>query len=291
MVLMMILSDYLNLRFEEINRMKNIIAYTFTLLFAFFINACDSTEPTIDEKQTIDSLNTKVNFNSKLNVGGKVADLYFGGTISTYGSTAIAQQAGSTQLQRLKDLKLDGYRIPLKWNNGNIVSSAVGGPQDISGDIWISKLKEIGGEIVIVIGGNANDNNINPKDAANMVRYFKETGTPVKEWIIGNEPSMNGLSIQQYCVMFNQVSDAMKSVDPTIKLGGPAWAWYDLNTLRSFIKLSGTRADIIDYHHYGMGEFYLSDEEAMLQTRNYESEVKEIRNMIKTELPGAENKI
>lgn len=146
-------------------------------------------------------------------------------------------------------------------------------------------------EAVIVIGGQTNNNDITPEDAVNMVRYFKNRGLSVKNWIVGNEPSMNGLTIQEYCQMFNQVSDAMKEVDPSIKIGGPAWAYYDLNALRSFIKLSGSRADIIDYHHYEMGEFFLSDEEALLQTLNYENEINEIRSMIRTELPGAENRI
>ena len=263
--------------------MKNIIKYTLAIFMVLALYACSTSS---DENQP--SIDANINFDSRFQVNGKAAEICFGGTISTYGRTAIAQPNGSIQLQRLQDIRLDGYRIPMKWNNGNIVSSAVEGPQNISGNEWISKLREIGAKVIIVIGGNHKNNDINPEDAANMVRYFKDRGTPIKEWIIGNEPSLDGLTIEQYCAMFNNIADAMKAVDPTIKVGGPAWASYDLNALRTFVQLSGTRADIVDYHHYAMGESFLDEAEALLQTRNYENEIREIRDMIKAELPEAE---
>lgn len=275
---------------KEIN-IKGMMACIILSLIIMVTNACNSEYSTVKDVQVSDSINAKVKFNHKLMVNGKVASFFFGGTISTYGNTAIAQSNGSTQIKRLQELGLDGYRIPLKWNNGNIISSAIGGPSHISGDTWIAKLKEIGGEIVVVIGGKSTDNDISPQDAANMVRYFRNNNTPIKYWIIGNEPSTNGKSIQQYCEMFNQVADSMKSADSSIKIGGPAWAYYDLNILRIFIRMSGSRTDFIDYHHYAMGEFSLSEEEALRQTVNYEKEIHEIRDMIKKELPGAENKI
>ena len=263
--------------------MKHIIKYILAIFAVLALYACSTSS---DENQP--SIDANINFDSRFQVNGKAAEICFGGTISTYGRTAIAQPNGSIQLQRLQDIRLDGYRIPMKWNNGNIVSSAVEGPQNISGNEWISKLREIGAKVIIVIGGNHKNNDINPEDAANMVRYFKDRGTPIKEWIIGNEPSLDGLTIEQYCAMFNNIADAMKAVDPTIKVGGPAWASYDLNALRTFVQLSGTRADIVDYHHYAMGESFLDEAEALLQTRNYENEIREIRDMIKAELPEAE---
>lgn len=263
--------------------------FTAICCVAMLINACNKNEST-DGIGNVE-VNTEAKFNNKLTVDGKVASFFFGGTISTYGSTAIAQSNGTTQTTKLKELNLDGYRIPLKWVDDKIISSAKGGPTDISGDVWIAKLKEIGTEAVVVVGGRAKDNDISPEDAASMVKYFKEKGVSVKNWIIGNEPNMEGMTIREYCMMYNKVVDAMKAVDSSIKIGGPAWTYYDLKALEEFVKFSGTRADMIDYHHYGMGDSYLSEERALSETSKYEKEINEIRNMINTKFPQLKNKI
>jgi hypothetical protein len=232
--------------------------------------------------------NTTVNFTQAITYSGVKAAYPFSGTISTYGSTSIAQPGGAIQSARLTNLKLGLYRVPIKWNGGNVISSAVGGPTNISGLAWITAIKNTGSEPMVVIGGAANDNDITPADAANLVNYFKNNGMPVKYWVVGNEP---GMTMDEYCAMFNAVFDAMKNADTSIKIGGPALAWFNMDGLRRFIQLSGNKADFIDYHHYAMGVSFLSDEQALSETVNWENEIKEIRAMIASELPGAESRI
>jgi hypothetical protein len=152
------------------------------------------------------------------------------------------------------------------------VSSAGGGPQDISADAYINALKDIGASAILVIGGQTGDNDFTPSDAAHLVARYSPLG--VKTYYLGNEPNNGGMTIGQYATLFNQAADAMKQVDPGIRVGGPTWSWFDKNTLSQFLDLSGSRADIIDYHHYAMGNPpALSDAAALQQTATWGDEV------------------
>lgn len=222
----------------------------------------------------------------------KLAAKPFSGTISTYaegGSSIITSDAQRTTLAHLG---LGYYRLPLQWNGGNIVSSAGGHPGG-SGDAWVSSIKAIGGEPQIVLGGSA-DNNFSAADAANMVRHFnKDQGgaNRVAVWVIGNEPGNGGMDIATYCNLFVSSVDAMKAVDPTIKVAGPAWAYFDMGTLRSFLQCAGSKVDIIDYHHYAMGEKSLDTATALSQTGNWETEVRQARQAITEIVPSRADQI
>jgi hypothetical protein len=153
----------------------------------------------------------------------------FSATISTYGGGGGTITQAAKQRAELGAFGLGYYRIPLQWNNGDPISSAGGGPKNVSADTWISDIKAFGGTPEIVLGGTS-DNNFTPSDAANMVRHFSGA-LKVNRWVIGNEPSNGGMSIGTYCTLFNTTVAAMKAVDPTIKVAGPAWAYFDATTL------------------------------------------------------------
>lgn len=232
--------------------------------------------------------------NVQVNFGQQIATLAqkpFSGTISTYGSDGGSIIRSSKQRTQLGNLALGFYRIPLQWNGGNIISSAGGGPRDISGDAWINAITGYGATPMIVIGGSE-DNNFTPSDAANMVQHFNGTNGPkVSHWVIGNEPGNGGMSIATYCSLFNSTVDAMKAVDSSIKVAGPAWAFFDSSNIRSFLQCAGNKVDIIDYHHYGMGTTYLSNEDALSQTAVYKSEVEQTRALIQQYVPTRVNQI
>lgn len=219
-----------------------------------------------------------------------VAPFAFSSTISTYGSNGSIASS-SKQRANLGSLGLGLYRIPLQWNGGNIISSAGGGPTNISGDTWLSNIRAFGGTPMIVLGGSK-DNNFTPSDAANMVKHFNSSAsTRVGYWVIGNEPGNSGMSIQTYCNLFNSSVDAMKAVDPSIKVAGPAWAYFDSSTLNTFLQCAGSKVDIIDYHHYGMGTTYLDNTTALNQTVNWESEVNQTKQMITQIVPNRAKQI
>jgi hypothetical protein len=207
---------------------------------------------------------------------GTIDSRAVGSCISTYGAniaTSAAQRAS------LKQLGLGRYRIPIRWNKGNPVSSAGGGPQNISADQYVDALNAMGAQVVIVVGGATGDNDFTSSDAANLVAHYGPKG--VKTYYLGNEPNNGGISIDAYASLFNQSADAMRAVDSTITIGGPTWSYYDLATFQRFMDLSGSRLDVLDYHHYAMGNPpALSDADALAQTHNWGDEVHAISSAL-----------
>ena len=99
--------------------------------------------------------NTEVDFGTTTMA---LANLPFSSTISTYNAYNSDITQDAAQDTALGNLHAGYYRIPLQWNGGNVVSSAAGGPTNLSGDTWISKIKQFGGTPEIVLGGTADDN-------------------------------------------------------------------------------------------------------------------------------------
>lgn len=232
--------------------------------------------------------NTNVDFTKVTTV---LANKPFSSTISTYGENGTGILNSAAQRSTLGNLKAGYYRVPLQWNGGNIQSSAGGHPAG-SGDAWITSVTSMGAEPQIVIGGSQ-DNNFTPDDAANMVRHFNKSATPnrVATWIIGNEPGNGGMSIQTYCDLFNASVIKMKAVDPTIKVAGPAWAYFDMNTIKTFLQCAGANVDVIDFHHYAMGGNFLSSATALAQTSDWEAEVRQVKQAIAQYVPSRADQI
>jgi hypothetical protein len=199
-----------------------------------------------------------------------------GSCISTYGANVATS---NVQKASLKQLGIKRYRIPIRWNGGNPVSSAGGGPQNISADGYVKALADIGASVILVVGGDTGDNDFTPDDAANLVAHYSPMG--VKIYYLGNEPNNQGISITTYASLFNSSADKMKAVDPNILVGGPTWSYFDINALAQFMDLSGSRADIIDYHHYAMGNPpALTDDQALAQTATWGNEVQGIHQAL-----------
>lgn len=196
------------------------------------------------------------------------------GCVSTYGSSVAKSQ---TQRDALGKLKLGLYRIPIQWNGGNPISSAGGGPRDISADVFIDAVKAFGSEPMLVVGGSS-DNNFTPADAANLVNRYK---SKVRWYVLGNEPNNGGMSIETYCALFNKCADAMRAVDSGIHIGGPTWSYYDGGKLQTFVTQCGAKADIVDYHHYAMGSPPAKgDAEALGASGGWRYEVSSIYGML-----------
>lgn len=104
--------------------------------------------------------------------------------------------------------------------------------------------------------------------AAELVRYANVTkGYNVEYWGIGNEPDLyeaNGLTgynVDRYNAEWRSFAQAMKAVDPNIKLVGPDISQFvahpvtdDLqartNWLLSFLKANGDLVDVVSVHRY-----------------------------------------
>ena len=59
--------------------------------------------------------------------------------------------------------------------------------------------------------------------------------------------------LNELWTIYNRVAVAMKAVDPTIKVGGPALSYEDFDTLRSFLQAAGPNVDFVSLHRYQTG--------------------------------------
>ena len=169
------------------------------------------------------------------------------------------------EVQRFKTLGTTYMRMDLKYAvPGNPASQIVcgGGGCDTgpTGDQWIQSIKQTGSTPVVIA------QTATPADDANMVRHFNVNPTTgqvdpslpnyVKYWLIGNEPDINGYSSTSYANDFNADYDAMKAVDPNLKIGGPTKAWYDSTWIGQYLQISGSRVDFLDFHAYPSNPTY-----------------------------------
>jgi hypothetical protein len=237
-----------------------------------------------------DTSNTAVDFTKTTTI---LAADPFSSTISTYGAYNTDITQSSAQVTALANLHAGYYRIPLQWNGGNIISSATGGPKNTSGDAWINALDQVGQPEILV--GGSTDDNFTPADAASLVQHFNKPASgaahPVHLWVIGNEPDVAGMPIQTYCSLFNSTVAAMKAVDPTIEVAGPAWSHFDPTVLTDFLQCAGNNLDVLDFHDYAMGDGAASTAATLAGTTGYGSQVTQAYQLIRQYAPSRANQI
>jgi hypothetical protein len=86
--------------------------------------------------------------------------------------------------------------------------------------------------------------------------------------------------------VFNKCAVAMKKVDPTIKVGGPAAARPDLSMMHErFIKGTATNLDFFSYHAYASGDAKDSDEAVYNNAAGMGNSVGKVVDLIKKHLP------
>lgn len=203
---------------------------------------------------------------------------------SAYGGQKVLAN-DPAEIAMIKKLNVAQIRFELKVSLGDIVCAAAGCNQAIGADTWIDAIRATGAEPIIIVPDNTND-------ATAILKHFnKEAAKPIKRWIVGNEPDNNGLDAVTYSDRFNHVYDAMKAIDPAVKIAGPATAWFNKQYLQTFLENSGSRVDIIDYHSYGQGGSVTKTEaELLTETQKYRQNAFELRNMLLT-TPATKNRV
>lgn len=222
---------------------------------------------------------------------------------SAYGRNGIYITDDVIHRERIKELKIAGMRMSLKYSipgepGSPIRCSATGCNQTVTGDQWVSAIKQTGAQVTIELHQDKTHTlSTATADAANMVRHFNiNTSNPVKRWIIGNEPDNSGsssnMSATDYSNRFNALYDAMKAVDPTIEIGGPATAYYNTGFLDTFLTISGGRADFVDFHTYGQGGTTVRAQDVLLsETDRYENYINDLKGRIQTKQPSRASEI
>ena len=219
-----------------------------------------------------------------------VSPLAIGMDESGYGGSVLPTDA--LQRQKLQTLKLGYMRMALKYtttcdSTSAIICGGAGCATGVAGDAWINSIKAIGAEPVIQVPMMVT---CNVQDAANLVKHYNiDTNNKVTYWILGNEPTISSAS---YSDNFNRMYDAMKAVDPTIKIGGPANAFWDPTFIQNFLTLSGSKTDFVDYHAYGQGGTVTkADDVLMNDAGTYEIRIGQIRTMLASTVPSRVSQI
>jgi len=220
----------------------------------------------------------------------KLDPIAIGMDVSAYGYPNVFAN-DQVEQQKLKTLVIKYMRMALKYSTtgdptSKIVCDANGCDTRWTGDQWINAIKGIGAEPVVKVYTKSS------VDAANMVKHFnKDTNNYIKYWIVGNEPNINGYSVQSYSSYFNQDYDAMKAVDPTIKIGGGTTAWYDQYWLQQFLQLSGTRVDFVDFHGYAQQGTVPGDYTTLFEKARYSTSINQLRSLIQKIVPARASQI
>lgn len=127
--------------------------------------------------------------------------------------------------QALRPLVEDGYTIMI-----NIPSGALG-EEDFQDPVRFAKFCA---------------------DLVKIVNIDHQLG--IKYWEIPNERESgfidSGLSVSDMSTLIQTASQAMKAVDPTIKVGGPATAWVNVDYISELVKQSYPVIDFISVHSY-----------------------------------------
>ncbi|GLZ80492.1 hypothetical protein Afil01_52990 [Actinorhabdospora filicis] len=163
---------------------------------------------------------------------------------------------------------------------------------NVSGDAWVASIRDLGATPMLILpadGRRAASADV--ADAVAIYRHFKATGTPVRQFIVGNELD-NGqnpkhMTGAEYSSRFNLIADALRAEDPTVRLGGPATAYYDTAYIDAFLTGSGSRADFVDYHDYGAGEDRPTDADLLGPViDSYATDIADLRARIARLAPG-----
>ncbi|HEY3762857.1 MAG TPA: fibronectin type III domain-containing protein [Verrucomicrobiae bacterium] len=197
------------------------------------------------------------------------------------------QQTNTANLQIVMMRADLGYSTPGDPTS-TIICEASGSSATITGDQWISAIKAAGAVPEVGVQMNtANSQSTWVIDASNMVKHFNITSTSnrVDRWIIGNEPSNNGLTTNTYSAGFAAMFPVMKAVDPTIKIGGPASATYntspsgEMKMILSILHSDGVTPDFADVHIYGS---HSSTDAALIASTGqiYESNAANLRSFL-----------
>jgi len=94
------------------------------------------------------------------------------------------------------------------------------------------------------------------------IKYFEITNERDSLYYVPFRTDPNGTKLHELVEIYNRAAIAMKQVDPTIQVGGPAFARGDLvGSVRQFVRGTRDNLDFLSYHFYASGDLRDSDTE------------------------------
>ncbi|WP_026212694.1 PA14 domain-containing protein [Longispora albida] len=240
------------------------------------------------------SATVTVDFNQSVQA---VSAASFGATITGYGNgsyiTNDAVHRGHVDRLGVGTARFEvGYAVP-----GDPASALRCGGNYCETNIpaadWIAAIRQTGAEPLVILPlDGRHDAGIDRTDAVNIYQHLAASGTPVRQFIIGNELNNGGnpknMSAAAYSSRFNLIADALRAVDPAVRLGGPATSYYDAAYLETVLAGSGSRMDFVDFHKYGQGGTVNHDDATLLgdRVRSYGTDIASLRAQITRLVPG-----
>ncbi|MFC5827323.1 PA14 domain-containing protein [Nonomuraea insulae] len=252
---------------------------------AGFLAAAAAIWPVTAQAQAAAAVSVSVDFTKPIRT---LSAADYGIGITGYGEKSYITNDDKHR-EYLRKLKPGRMRIELHYQEpGNHDSPIVCGgykcDTTITGDAWITAIRDLGAEPVLILQVDGRQSaEVNRDDAVALYEHFAASGTPVRRFILGNElncactPDKPEMSASEYSRRFNMISDALDAEDSAVRVGGPATAWNALDYIKTFLEGSGDRVDFLDYHDYGNGNEDVTDE-ALLGSviRGYETDLKEV---------------
>jgi hypothetical protein len=139
--------------------------------------------------------------------------------------------------------------------------------------------RDRGIRVIAVIGGRSNDVDVQPGDAERIVR---ELGVDGVDYTSVNEPNNQGWNIDRAIENAEDTLGEIRRVDPSLKIWGPVWSYYNRGDLRRFMDALGDGLGGISYHHYAMGSGSISTGQAMRETPSWGREIREVREDLRS---------
>jgi len=94
--------------------------------------------------------------------------------------------------------------------------------------------------------------------------------------------------LNELWTIYNKAAIAMKSVDPSIKVGGPALTYNDTYTLGGFLRACGSNVDFVSWHRYQTADPALATDKLLAGTPNYAKQVRSMRSVVTKYIPERE---
>jgi hypothetical protein len=193
-------------------------------------------------------------------------------------------------------------RMELAYNAaGQLVCGGSYCDTAITGDAWVTAIRALGADPMLILPADGRRTAAEDlADAKNIYNHFKATGTPIRKFIYGNEHD-NGdnpkkMTADVYSARYNQVHDALHALDPQVEVGGPALAAYEPQFgtpfMDTFLTVSGSRVDFIDYHDYGAGYTRYTPEQLLTTViAGYASDIADLKARIARLVPSRAGQI
>jgi xylan 1,4-beta-xylosidase len=262
----------------------------------------------INTDEAVNSLLTLLSASTKATIGKDTATVNFGEAagkinpmIFSTNETGIMEsdiQAFTDYLKIMDKIGCHIFRLHSGWNLSKIFPEGLTGPRHFEKlDNGIRRVLKDHPERKIMICINKIPPYIDPlkeKDrqefaalCAELLSHFKKEGIPVEYWEIYNEAYFRGVQPDRSLwKMYNLTAEALKKIDPNIKIGGYAPCYPTVGGLADFFSHCNKNVDFISWHKYPTGSTTTSDEYLMKSTATFGDDARKIRAALKKIAPN-----